>query len=60
MDLVTSEVTGATYNPAKCVRILNSLQACKYIKHQCYPLDIYASIDTKTGQDILVYLFDRQ
>lgn len=58
-DLMTSEVTGKTYNPSKCVRILNSLQACKYIKNQCLPLDIYPSIDFKTGQDVLVYLFDR-
>ena len=58
-DLVTSEITGKTYDPAKCVRILNSLQACKYIKAQCFPLDIYTSIDQKTGQDVLVFLFDR-
>ena len=32
-ELVTSEVTGKTYDPAKCIRILNSLQACKYMKH---------------------------
>ena len=32
-DLVTSDVTGKTYDPSKCVRILNSLQACKYMKH---------------------------
>lgn len=59
-DLMTSDVTGKTYNPSKCVRILNSLQACKYIKNQCLPLDIYPSIDFKTGQDVLVYLFDRE
>lgn len=58
-DLVKSEVTGKTYDPARCVRILNSLQACKYIKAQCLPLDIYTSIDQKTGQDVLVFLFDR-
>lgn len=58
-DLVKSEVTGKTYDPARCVRILNSLQACKYIKAQCFPLDIYTSIDQKTGQDVLVFLFDR-
>lgn len=59
-DLVSSDVTGKTYDPTKCVRILNSLQACKYIKNQCLPLDIYPSIDFKTGQDVLVYLFDRE
>ena len=59
-DLITSDVTGKTYDPAKCVRILNSLQAAKYIKNKCYPLDVYASIDFKTGQDVCVYIFDRQ
>ena len=58
-DLVKSEVTGKTYDPARCERILNGLQACKYIKTQCLPLDIYTSIDQKTGQDVLVFLFDR-
>ena len=59
MDSVTSEVTGKTYDPKKVVRILNMQQACKYIKARCYPLDIYPSIDFKTGNDVLVYLFDR-
>ncbi len=59
-ELVTSDVTGKTYDPSKCVRILNSLQACKYMKHQCLPLDMYPSIDFKTGQDVIVYIFDRE
>jgi len=48
-DLVTSEVTGKTYDPSKAVRILNSLQCAKYMKNHCYPVDIYPSIDFKTG-----------
>ena len=58
-DLVTSEVTGKTYDPSKCIRILNSLQCAKYMKHRCFPVDIYPSIDYKTGQDVLVYIFER-
>lgn len=58
-DLVTSEVTGKTYDPSKAVRILNSLQCAKYMKNHCYPVDIYPSIDFKTGQDVLVYIFER-
>ena len=58
-DLVTSEVTGKTYDPSRCVRILNSLQACRYIKNHCLPVDIYPSIDFKTGQDVLVFLFEK-
>lgn len=60
MNEVTSDVTGKVYDPSKVVRILNQLQACKYIKHNCLPLDIYPSIDFKTGQDVLVYIFDRE
>lgn len=59
-DFVTSDVTGKIYDPTKCVRILNSLQACKYMKNQCLPLDMYPSIDFKTGQDVIVYIFDRE
>ena len=59
-EVVTSEVTGKTYNPRDVVRILNMQQACKYIKAKCYPLDIYPSIDFKTGQDVLVWLFNRE
>ena len=29
------------------------------MKHRCYPVDIYPSIDYKTGQDVLVYIFER-
>ena len=59
-ELVTSETTGKTYDPSKCVRILNALQACKYVKGSCELLDIYPSIDFKTGQDVFVYIFDRE
>lgn len=60
MNEITSEVTGKTYDPTKAVRILNTLQAAKYMKRRCFPLDIYPSIDFKTGQDVLVYIFDRE
>lgn len=58
--LVTSEVTGKTYDPSKVVRILNQQQACKYTLNHCLPLDIYPSIDFKTGKDVLVYIFDKE
>lgn len=58
-DLVTSELTGKTYNPMNTIRLLNQLQVCRYIKKKCYPVDIYPSIDRKTGQDVLVYLFEK-
>ena len=58
--LVTSEVTGKTYDPTKTVRILNPIQSCLYMKARCLPVDVYPSIDFKTGKDVLVFLFDRE
>lgn len=58
-DTIISEITGKSYDPTQCVRILNSLQACKYVKHGCELLDVYPSVDFKTGQDVWVYIFDR-
>lgn len=59
-DLVTSEVTGKTYDPSKVARLINPLQVAKYMAKKCLPLDIYPSIDYKTGQDILVFIYDRE
>ncbi len=39
------------------VRIVNPKQQLLYIKNQIYPIDIYTSIDSKTGNDILVMIF---
>ena len=39
------------------VRIVNPKQQLLYIKNQVYPIDIYASMDNKTGNAIIVMIF---
>lgn len=39
------------------VRIVNPKQCMLYIKNKVFPIDIYASIDDKTGNDILAMVF---
>lgn len=39
------------------VRIVNQKQALLYIKHNVFPIDIYASIDEKSGNSVLVMIF---
>lgn len=42
------------------VRIVNPKQQLLYIKNDIYPIDIYTSIDDKTGNSIIVMIFLRQ
>lgn len=39
------------------VRIVNPKQQLLYIKNQVYPIDIYTSVDDKTGNSIIVMIF---
>lgn len=57
---VKSNLTPRDYAPGEVCRILNPRQAILYIKNGLYPIDMYASIDTKTGADIIVMIFDKQ
>lgn len=50
----------AEYDHRAVVRIVNPKQCKFYIKNKVYPIDIYLSIDDKTGGDIIVMVFDRQ
>lgn len=56
-DLVTSEVTGKTYDPSKVVRILNMKQAAAFCTQGCKIIDVYPSVDYKTGEPLMVILF---
>lgn len=42
------------------VRIVNPKQQLLYIKNDIYPIDIYTSIDDKTGNSIIVMIFLRR
>ena len=59
-DYIISETTRKKFLTKDVVRILNPKQQLLYIKAGLYPLDLYVSIDQKTGKDVLVMLFDRE
>lgn len=58
-EKIYSNVTQRFYNPSHAVRLVNIRQICTYLKMGLSPLDIYASIDFKTNNPVLVVLFDR-
>jgi hypothetical protein len=51
-DYILSDVTGLTYAAQDVFRILNPGQAAFYVYHGVKFLDIYLSIDKKTGKPI--------
>lgn len=57
INKITSQVTGITYDPKEVVRILNMKQAAAFCKYGCKIIDVYDSIDFKTGEPIMVILF---
>jgi hypothetical protein len=59
MEIVIPKIKGIPYDPNKVVRILNTQQTAAYLKHGAELLDVYQSVDTKTGTPLLVYIFDR-
>jgi len=58
-EIIKSDTTGRTYDPSKCVRLVNIKQLMFYMKNGVEILDIYTSKDFKSGEDILVYVVDR-
>ena len=56
-NLITSDVTGITYDPKEVVRLLNAKQIALFIRFGCKVVDIYDSVDFKTGEPVLVVLF---
>lgn len=59
-NLVHSDITGIDYSPKDVVRLLNLKQICTYLQLNKKPVDIYPSKDYKTGDPVLVVLFNRQ
>ena len=55
----TSKLNGTEYFIKDVVRIINPRQQTLYIKHNLYPVDMYASLDQE-GKDIIVMIFDRE
>ena len=58
-EKVISNTTGKQYCPADVVRILNPRQATLYLANGAELLDIYSSIDFRTNDKVLVFIFDR-
>lgn len=59
-ETVQSQTTGKTYSPADVVRIINYKQSAAYMAHGAELLDIYTSKDFKTGDPLLVFIFNRK
>lgn len=59
-EMIKSEITNKYYKPSKVVRILNIQQVIAYLNMGVELLDIYTSIDKKTDNKVLVFLFDRE
>lgn len=58
--LITSSITGKTYAPEDCVRLLNIRQVIFYMKKGIQILDFYPSKDYKTGQEVMVFMVDKK
>ena len=59
-DLIHSDITGQDYYAQEVVRLVNMRQICSYLQMNKKPVDIYSSSDYKTGNPILVVLFNRE
>lgn len=58
--MIETHLKPRNYRTSEVCRIINPKQCKFYIKKGLYPIDIYTSIDDKTGNDIIVMIFDRQ
>lgn len=54
---IKSNLGDFTYNNKDVVRIFNPKQRDLYLMNGIMPKDIYTSIDNKTDEKILVYIF---
>ena len=55
--MVITNLRPKNYLLKDVVRIVNHKQQILYIKNGVYPIDIYVSIDNKTGNNIIVMIF---
>lgn len=53
---IESNLHPRTYTEREVVRVVNSKQQKLYVKHKCYPIDIYSSQD-QDGNDVTVFIF---
>lgn len=57
--IVPTHLKSKDYELSDVVRIVNFKQQLLYIKNNVYPIDIYTSVDYKTGNDVVVMIFLR-
>ena len=57
--MIKSNIGNIEYNPKDVIRIVNPKQCMMYIKNNIFPVDIYTSVNEKTGAPILVMIFMR-
>lgn len=55
--MIKTNLKSRDYDLRNVVRIVNNRQQLLYIKNEVYPIDLYTSIDDKTGNSILVMIF---
>lgn len=55
--MIKTNLKSRDYDLRNVVRIVNNRQQILYIKNEVYPIDLYTSIDDKTGNSILVMIF---
>lgn len=55
---IQTNLHGQDYDLSEVVRIVNPVQAKKYIKHKVYPIDLYAGVDCE-NKDVLIFVFLR-
>lgn len=58
-ERIKSELTGKEYDISKVLRLVNPLQCHYYCTKNIYPIDIFPSVDYKTGKPLLVYIYPK-
>ncbi len=55
--MVITNLHAKNYHAKDVVRIVNPKQQLLYVKNRVFPIDIYTSIDVKSGGSVLVMIF---
>lgn len=59
-EKVRSTLTGKDYYLSDAIRLVNIRQICSYWLMNIMPLDVYPSIDFKTNNPVLVFIYSRE
>ena len=53
---IKSNLNPREYTTKEVYRVINPEQAKRFMKHRCFPIDMYPSLNDR-GEDIIVYVF---